>query len=147
MRDGDLVWGVKASFVRYVEATGGSVEVRPPASRDDDGRIRFPPAQRSATLLRFCGEATFRTHHGALSLILRDPWFEIRGTPDQAGWITVADVTRPVADGTRILLAEISPTGTTTLAEPGVALFDFHYPAGTELEPVIFDVPPAGPAE
>ncbi|WP_062202864.1 HtaA domain-containing protein [Demequina salsinemoris] len=120
--EGVLVWAVKESFVEYVEALG-QVEVVAPATRDDAGGFRFP-----ASAGGFSGTVSFRAHHGAMNVTLRDPRLE-------GDRLTVEydDHGRPQG---RIVLAEVSVAGRTALAGPGAVVFDFTYPVGTELAPI-----------
>ena len=133
---GDLLWGVRDSFVRYIEVTG-SIEASEPASREEGNIMRFPGVQHDERVLRFSGAVSFRAHHGMLSLTIKDPWIESTDRSDVAATLTVLDVSQCEPAGIRVILAEISHQGTVTLAPTGVALFDFHYPAGTELDPVV----------
>jgi hypothetical protein len=133
-----LVWGVRASFVRYVEATG-SIDVIEPATRDAAGRLHFPASGADGSTLRFSGGATFLAHHGALTLTLRDPWIESSDEPGGLRVLSALDVSAFEPQGSRVVVAELGPSGSARLTETGVGLFGFHYPAGAALEPVVLE--------
>lgn len=124
-----LRWAVKSSFVEYVEALG-EVEIIPPASRDDEGLFRFPESPGGE---RFNGGLAFRAHHGAMDLVISDPWIE-------AGQLTVEFTDHGRSEG-RIVLADVEDDGRTALALSGAVVFDFTYPVGTELA-IIVSWPP-----
>jgi len=120
---GALIWGVKASFVAYVEALG-AVDVVGPATRLDDGSFRFPGDHDGGG---YRGSVAFRAHHGAMDIVLRDPRLESAGLSVEyddhgrrQGRIVIAGV-----DGER-----------TVLETDGAVVFDFTYPIGSELAPV-----------
>ena len=134
MFDGDLRWGVKRSFVRYVEVAGG-IEVLAPGWRDVEA-FRFPLVQRRADQIQFSGGVAFRAHRGLLSLTLQDPWIEF----DEEGGaiLSVLYVANRDSDGERVIVADVSADGSTTLTASGVSLFDSEYAPGTELDPLTF---------
>ncbi|WP_426323262.1 HtaA domain-containing protein [Microbacterium sp. E-13] len=131
-----LVWGVKASFLRYVAGVGGEI------SRSD-GTIELPEGfgfpvravEADGTLVT-AGSIVIRAHGGLLNVELRDPRLAPTPSGDElsiagpAGRLVVA--TAPAGDP--------AATGTPPLAlhPDAVALFDGTYPPGTELDPVHF---------
>lgn len=134
--EADLVWNVRDSFRRYVEGVGGTVEVIPPATLTPSGQIRFPVAQTTPEATQFTGGLTFTAHHGALNVSFRDPRLERAAHDPGATVLSVVDASRD--DPSRIVLATIDATGAVALATEGVAVFDFHYAAGTALDPIEF---------
>lgn len=120
-----LVWAVKTSFVEYVEALG-KVEVISPATRDGDGSFRFPSAGRGAG---FVGAVAFRAHRGAMDVVLRDPRLDETGLS-----VEYEDHGHPQG---RIVIADVGDDGRTALAASGAVVFDFTYPIGTELAPIL----------
>lgn len=120
-----LVWAVKTSFVEYVEALG-EVEVIAPAIREGAGPFRFP---RGKSGDGFTGGVAFRAHHGALDVLLSDLRIE-----DAALTVDVTDHGR--AQG-RIVLAKVDGAGRVVLEATGAVIFDFTYPLGTELAPLV----------
>lgn len=148
-----LQWGIKDSFRTYVIGVGGTIEVAAPAAVAGAG-YRFPRSAASATgagagsVLMFCGTVSFTAHQGQLGLVVADPWIHFGGRYGQlsiaagaAGQearsrITVADLDLPEATRSGELLCWAGARA--RLAEDGAAVFDFSYPAGTELSPVSF---------
>ncbi|GLI28589.1 hypothetical protein ARHIZOSPH14_28310 [Agromyces rhizosphaerae] len=123
---GALVWGVKSSFVEYVEALG-EVEVIAPAARDGDGRFRFPAVGAGGG---YAGAVAFRAHHGAMDVVLRDPRLDGRGLS-----MEVDDHGHPQS---RMVIAHVDEERA-ALAASGAVIFDFRYPPGTELAPVLVE--------
>ncbi|GAA1705882.1 hypothetical protein GCM10009808_24820 [Microbacterium sediminicola] len=119
-----LVWAVKTSFVDYVEALG-EIEVIAPATREDDGAFRFPAA---ADRDGYRGSVAFRAHHGAMDVVFRDP----RVTASELS-VEYDDHGREQG---RIVVADIAD-GNAVLAATGAVVFDFTYPIGTALAPII----------
>lgn len=130
-----LVWGVKASFLAYVRAVGGTV-VADAGALEEDGAFVFPAAPSSPADLEwhFVGRATFAAHDGLLAVELRDPWVRL----------VDAGIELSVLDGTgrRRTLAHGRSDGPVDQAVPVVLapgaehLFGSTYPAGTELAPL-----------
>ncbi|GAA0431074.1 HtaA domain-containing protein [Leifsonia naganoensis] len=135
MYDSDLVWGIRASFLAYVEVVG-AIEVILPASRAAAGALRFPLAEVADNEFRYSGKVAFRAHHGALSLTIGDPWIRVRGNHDAT--MSLLHLTASHPDGKRVVVAKVAPDGATELVEAGAALFDYQYPVGAELDPVRF---------
>lgn len=137
----DLVWGVRESFLRYVEAVGGAVEVITPATRTAEGPVRFPLVRETPELAEYSGGLSFHAHHGALRVSFCDPRLERPDADADAALLSVIDASaEPPA---RIVLATIDQTGGVALADGGLAIFDFHYPAETVLDPIAFADPPS----
>jgi hypothetical protein len=151
MRSAALRWAVKSSFVGYVTAVGGTIEASAPASVNDAGytfpRVAGPGDSGEGRLLKFRGTVTFAAHEGLMRLKIADPWIDLDA---EHGQLSVAagpaaertafadlDIPAPFADGSLLCWAEVSAR----LAESGVAAFDYHYPAGTELSPADFSWP------
>ncbi|WP_203416733.1 HtaA domain-containing protein [Jiangella ureilytica] len=162
---GTLDWGVKASFRNYITGpiAHGAIEVRDPATQNADGTYRFADGTGDATALSFGGEVYFSGHDmGAgplLELTITDPRVAVSSATDG---VLVADVVskslasgelvtyddvelaaldftdHPVTEADGVVAASDVPA---TLTEDGVAAFADFYPAGTELDPVTFEVP------
>lgn len=165
-RDTGLAWGIKDSFLAYVERwPEASVEMAPGTGRLPDGRFYFTPdPERPEGALWFRGGVRLRAHGGLLDVSLADPRVETRGTArvlTAETWVEGA--------WTRIGFAELQwaetaaeksgETSGETAAErkpessaPGAAVqmttaaarlhpeaapvFDGTYPAGADLSPV-----------
>ncbi len=144
-----LAWGVKASFVGYVRAVGGSI-VADEGAHEEGGAFVFPASgtetsDASATAAgrgwRFEGRVTFRAHDGLLDVRIGDPWvrlvddgLELSVTDERGEWVVVATGR---SDG---------PVGTPVPVDlvPGAEhLFASTYPAGTPLAPLVLHPPTA----
>nr|WP_281352356.1 HtaA domain-containing protein [Phytoactinopolyspora alkaliphila] len=164
--DGSLNWGVRESFRTYIEGNiaHGSIDVSPPASRNDDGTFRFADGHgtvtRAEARLSFAGEVHFEGHDygdGALlQMTLSAPAVIVDGDTG----VLVADVTSKSLDGGDVVeypdveFAEldfsaapltvedgvVSATAVpATLTEDGVPAFADFYDAGQALDPVSFE--------
>ncbi|SDT71434.1 HtaA domain-containing protein [Jiangella sp. DSM 45060] len=162
---GTLDWGVKASFRSYITGpiAHGSIEVRDPATENDDGTFRFGEGTGDATALAFAGEVYFSGHDmGAgplLELTVTDPRVTVASSTqgmlvadvvskslDSGELVTYDDVELATLDFTDHPVTETGGVVTASdvpaaLTEAGVAAFADFYPAGTELDPVTFAVP------
>ncbi|SDU21518.1 HtaA domain-containing protein [Jiangella alkaliphila] len=165
---GTLDWGLKASFRNYITGpiAHGSIEVREPATRNEDGTFRFAggtgTGSAEAAELAFAGEVYFAGHDmGAgplLELTVTDPRVTVSSATDG---VLVADVVSKSLDSGELVtyddveFATLDFTGhavTVTdgvasasgvpaaLTEAGAAAFAGFYTAGTELDPVTFSV-------
>jgi hypothetical protein len=129
---GHLAWGVRRSFVDYVQRVGGTVSFGG-AAFWHDGAFRFPAERGHSD--RFSGEVLFSAHGGLLSVEIADPWLE-----ENRGVLvlTVADFAR----AHRLPIAELERGGgwagphSTRITEAGSILLGGTYPVGTELDPV-----------
>lgn len=141
-----LVWGVRASFVRYVLAQpDGRCDTHGVTVLDGEEFI-FPSAEPAdaadaADVLHFTGTVSFAAHGGALRLVVADPSLErLPGSDDGRQWgLMIAD-----ADGTgRACLAvlggdDTAPSGRELrLTEEGAGLFGGYYRAGDALDPLV----------
>ena len=143
-----LSWGVKQSFVGYVEAAGGTVDLAGGAERTPDGAFLFPGAAESTLARgpdgrltgegRFEGQVSFKAHGGMLGVVLTDPWVEAT----EAGLVlTVAE-----SGGRRVAFAKLDAGATTTEGDAavipaaitldGMFILGDHYPPGTVLDVV-----------
>lgn len=147
-----LIWGVKESFRRYVEGSGGIIEVGSGAERTDDGAIAFAAGADHLTLGAdgklggrgaFVGEVRFEAHGGMLAVRLIDPAIEIgpetatitaADTPARDYRVEVAQLDLPAAElnGAGELVVPVK------LAIDGSHLLGGHYPPSTPLDPVRF---------
>lgn len=141
-RRGYLSWGVRSSFSAYVMGSGGDIAVDGHAS--DTGRAYVFPHVNSVRsedgfVLQFTGSVRFRAHAGLMDVSVDSPWIHLGPNTLQLG-VTGTEQTRTV--DRRLLLAElrireINQSGVvfeSVLASEGAAVFDFHYPAGTEMD-------------
>lgn len=145
-----LAWGVKESFRRYVEASGGTIAAGGGAERAADGGFVFAAAAENALALgadgapdgtgRFQGVVTFQAHGGMLSVTLTDPWIE----PADGGGYVLSIAETPTR---RTAIARLDVGGRTTGADgatelpaattlDGMMILGDHYPPGTALDPV-----------
>ncbi|MFI7290693.1 HtaA domain-containing protein [Streptomyces anulatus] len=159
---GQSSWGFKESWVRYVTASGGSVNVAGGATKGAAGLVGYPvkhgsvdPAKRSADV-RFGGSVTYAVpSHGITAITLANPRVLIK---DGRGTLH-ADVTTDLIAGEApvttpgVPLATLTATAgalngsaldwrgiTTALTAEGAEIFAFQgrpmYPAGTALDPL-----------
>jgi hypothetical protein len=133
-----LHWAVKSSLVTYVAGVEGRITTAGPASRDGEQYV-FPLAETPSDpsrVLCFAGEVRFVAHDGLMNVAITDPWVHLN---DSRGQLSV------LAQGGRVVLAELVADRSSTTAvvftarllTTGAAAFDFHYPPGTELAPVV----------
>lgn len=154
-RDTGLAWGIKGSFLEYVERwPESSVELAPGTGRLPDGRFYFTPdPERPDGQWWFRGGVRLRAHGGLLDVSLADPRLE-RGA---AGPVLTAE-TWVEGQWRRIPFAElqwtegepeaeIEPASGTVSADGQVQMvtaavrlhaeaapvFDGTYPSGVEL--------------
>lgn len=146
-----LTWGVKQSFRRYVEATGGTTEAGEGVERTADGEFSFAAAPGGDLRLgadgkpegqgRFLGEVRFEAHGGMLSVTLVDLAVEVGAA---GAVLTVCDGKAPVR---RVEIARLDLDAMTTdeageaviptaLSIDGIQLLGDHYPPMTPLDPV-----------
>lgn len=146
-----LHWGVKESFRRYVEGSGGAVAVSGSASRAENGEIVFPAigandletgaAGAWQGQAQFSGAVSFSAHGGMLNVLIVDPAIAI--TPAGAV-LTVAEAEGAArriefarldigaathnAEGDLIIPARLTMDGAYALGD--------HYPATTQIDSV-----------
>lgn len=157
-RDTGLAWGIKDSFLEYVERwPESSVELAPGTGRLPDGRFYFTPdPERPDGQWWFRGGVRLRAHGGLLDVSLADPRLE-RGA---AGPVLTAE-TWVEGEWRRIPFAELQwaedgpeaenepasePAGAdgrvrmaaaaARLHAEAAPVFDGTYPAGVELSPL-----------
>ncbi|MFJ4963420.1 HtaA domain-containing protein [Streptomyces sp. NPDC088729] len=159
---GQAGWAFKASWVRYVTATGGSVNVNGGATKDAAGLIGYPvkhgsvdPAGRAADV-RFGGSVTYSVpDHGITAITLANPRVVLK---DGRGTLHM-DVTTDLVSGQAPVTTEGVPFASLTasagaldggaldwsditaaLTDEGSKVFSFQgqamYPVGTALEPL-----------
>lgn len=150
---GQLTWGLKESFRRYVEGAGGAIEAGEGAGRDAEGVFVFPgveapaePALRVANdgrlqgVARYRGEVRCQAHGGMLDVFLADPVLDFG--PDGAT-LSVADT--PERDS-RTHLANLDLAAArleagewlipARLSREGWRVIGDHYLPATPLDPV-----------
>lgn len=157
-----LAWGVKSSFVSYVESgiANGTVTPAGGAARSGGG---FTWGTGTGTLdssghgtVSFPGSLHFTGHEGALDLTLGTPKVTI--TSGTTGTLTATVKSQdmsgnPVPGGTvalaNLTFSSLSATGgtaTATLTAAGAAAFAGFYQAGEQLDPVTVSFTGAKPA-
>lgn len=166
--DGFLDWGLKASFRQYVEGpiAHGGIEVRDPATTNDDGTYRFGEGagtgDAAAAEVAFTGEVYFWGHDAGsgpqLELTLSEPRVEVAG---QTGTLVADVASRSLSSGEVVTYDDVAvaqldfaaaPVTVTdgvisaqdvpaTLTADGVPAFADFYPEGTALDPVSFEAP------
>ena len=132
-----LVWGIKGSLLRYVEAMAdGSVDATDGATSNPDGFV-FPAVPDQP--LAFTGCVTLTAHGGMMRVRLAAPAL-VRG---DAGW--VLEIADPDDASVRLTFATLASfdgeaaTGTALTAD-GADLFFGPYREGTPLaDPVVRD--------
>lgn len=131
-----LVWGVKASLLRYVRGMPDGTVLLEGVVESADGFV-FPGAETTADdILRFTGCATLTGHGGMMRVVIADPWISV-----QARELSIADPDDPSQRLTfaRVATIEPSPDGAlhgqgTTLTADGADLFFGPYREGTTLD-------------
>nr|WP_246400976.1 HtaA domain-containing protein [Jiangella mangrovi] len=166
--DSYLDWGVKASFRSYITGpiAHGSIEVREPATQNDDGTYRFNDGtgtgSASEAALSFGGEVYFSGHDmGAgplLELTITDPRVTVSSAT--AGVLVADVVSKSLSSGELVTYDDVefaeldfaehpvtvtdgvaSATGVpAALTAAGAEAFAGFYAAGTELDAVTFTV-------
>jgi hypothetical protein len=96
----DLRWRVKDSFMSYVLATGGAVELIG-AATDRDGTFVFPEVGRCddsavSAIVKFGGGVRCRTHGGLVDAHIESPWLHIGPSGTKLS-IAGTEATRPSA--------------------------------------------------
>jgi hypothetical protein len=147
-----LTWGVKASFLNYVEAVGGSITLSDGASRTEEGAFVFTAvpggdltiaADGSATgAMRFQGTIAFDAHGGMLKSTLTELGLEasddglvltVLEGPMNQGRCSVAKL------GSVEVLSDNAITMRTEITLDGMYQIADNYPPGTELDPIRLD--------
>lgn len=132
---GDLVWGVHDSFVGYVRAVEGRIDVEAPAALTADGRFRFPLVGIADGVASFAGGVRFSAHGGALSLALEE--IRIATAPNSGlATLSVKGTAATNSEGGRLTFAHLLPDGGAALSQDATVAFDFRYEAGTSLAPI-----------
>lgn len=150
-RPRELRWGVKTSFLAYLERMPDGAIDEIGAAVLADGVVRFPAAEGddagASAPLRFAGGIRCTGHAGMLDLAIADPWLE-EGPGGRE--LSIAD---PYAPGARVALATVADLIAGTVAGPagapptparrgtglaltaaGADLFFGPYEAGTPLD-------------
>lgn len=146
MSGASISWGVKESFVSYVNGpiAKGSADI---SWGSGSGSFN---ADENLGRVNYGGAATFTGHSGVLNLTLSNPSIQVTG----AGSATLS----VVANGSRVTIATLSlpaasvsgraiswRNAAATLTSAGASLFSYNgnafYPAGTALDPVSFSWP------
>lgn len=148
-----LGWGVRASFVRYVVGSGGSVQPFDGAGLITAGGFYFPVTEVTSSngeeIVHGAGGVAFEAHGGALRIEIANP--ELRFGADgavlsleaaQGGRVLgrvdafTLTVDEPVESNGVTMWRECA----TVLTEAGVEIF-MNYQAGEAFEPLTVRVP------
>lgn len=161
VESGSLDWGVKDTFVRYMEspASGGSISVTAPATRTSGGPFHFPlsgtgTATGTTTFaVDFGGAVRFDAHGGVLDFTITEPRVSRSGnsgalivdakSKDQetGEMISYDDITMAelnfsgidaTSSGNTVTFADVPAT----LTEAGAPAFGGFYQAGASLDPI-----------
>jgi len=146
-----LSWGLKQSFVAYVEGAGGAIATGEGAARNPEGGFTFAATPGEGLRIgadgkpegsaRFVGEVSFEAHGGMLKVFLADPSVEIgpagavlavADTRKRDRRVTLAQLDMAAAavgdDGVWAIPAKLSLDGWQVMGD--------HYPPFTPLDPV-----------
>lgn len=150
-RNYGLFWGVKESFVAYVQNLhDGKIEVKDGADYLSSEQFYFPLKELKGNELQvlaiFHGSVEFQAHFGLLSLSLKSPRLVIReGSADlavsnqQGGWDHLAQFTLSIRDDDNTSMTWESVDA--TLTEAGSKFFGGPYSAGEGMSPMILRLP------
>lgn len=139
---GDLQWGVRPSFLRYVRVLAvGTTRLADGASEIDDGMFAWPLRDvvrgEGELLLQFSGSVRFGAHAGYLDVDLRDPRLRLADgggdlgvAPEGEAHITIAKIDAQAAGA---LVPRLTPDG--------VEMFGNVYAEGTEFSPLSVQLP------
>ena len=144
------LWGIKASFIRYLAMQHGTeASIGGGAAVTANNRFMFPAAAGANSLpatgpgeMKFEGDVHFIAHGGLLNVIFADPW--IQRTENQI-LLSVVTGGYSGSSGKPTVIAELieresaedgSITFDATLASSGVQVFGGAYAAGEPLDAV-----------
>ncbi|TAP39153.1 HtaA domain-containing protein [Arthrobacter sp. S39] len=145
------LWGIKASFMRYLAMQHGTqASIGGGAAATAKNEFLFPAAPGVGFLpaagpggMRFEGDVHFIAHGGLLNVVLADPWIQRVGDQILLSFITGEYSGSSV---TPTVLAELverqsaeddgSVTFDATLASSGIHVFGGVYAAGEPLDPI-----------
>lgn len=132
-----LEWGVKESFVAYIEALpDGLIEARNGAARREDVFV-LSGQRMDDDSFRFIGTIHFYGHHGVLDVTLDEFRLEssarrlVLSAEVSGVRIPIAELTNVAADGGAILDSD-----SVTLTDDGAAVLGGVYPPGASLAPL-----------
>lgn len=152
---GSLQWGIKSSFVNYIENLSGDgvVSLTPPTTRVGSA-FAFPQsaattwdAERQTGTVQFAGAASFSAHGGALAFAIANPKIVVSSASAAELIVTTGgrDVVLAMLDLSKATKTSL-PDGSVRwadvpaiLTEAGVPVFQ-QYPAGQDLDPLTFTV-------
>jgi hypothetical protein len=162
-----LIWAVKPSFVSYVSRmSDGKIYIGDGVLVNTENELLFPLDQEAAEnsggtspdaperSFSFRGMVTFQAHFGMLSVQVKHPHVQLRGSD---GELTVAD--SESAEGGRLKLVTFTVSGTGTrdgvqywaaedvrLTAAGVPVFGDTYPADEPFARLVIIIPGPGSA-
>lgn len=149
--DFGLAWGIKRSFVSYIQrAVDGQITVKEGAAVTAEKDFYFPVERIRSNdhqlLVIFGGAVQFQAHWGLLSIKLQTPRLLVRGetaelavSDQQGGWLHLAHLTLPTpADDSGGLIWVVDKI---SLTHAGVGVFGDTYPEGELLDPLTFRIP------
>lgn len=145
----DLAWGIKPSFLSYLEGLDDFVTVTDDGVYRDEssGAFIFPFASYAelpggGVRFEFKGDLRLKAHGGMLLVILMNPWLTMT---DEGAELSVVDLmawpdtsrreTIGVPAGKPEKLGDGVLEVPLQLAASGVEMFNNVYPAGTDLSP------------
>ncbi|WP_446429670.1 HtaA domain-containing protein [Leucobacter sp. 1207-22] len=157
-KTGGLQWGVKGSFVNYIENQSGDGKVTLGGSAKRNGDVFSFVQQKGGTWnadkatgeARYSGSVTFSAHKGELFLLVQDPIITVKNettavmtavTLDDKGketripFVDIALPKKTVDDSGSVTWTDAK----TTLRAEAVGVFQ-QYKAGEALDPVTFTV-------
>jgi hypothetical protein len=109
-----------------------------PATETADGRFRFPLLTVDGNAAKFSGGVRFVAHGGALTLVIEEPWVTATPALPPDRTLSVRGTQATSSAGGRLAFAGVNPDNSTTLTADAAVAFDFRYPTGTPLAPVVF---------
>lgn len=151
LADIGLAWGVKESFVKYIQgARDGQIIASAGAGMTDSNELYYPISRitraNSEIYISFNGAVRFLAHFGMLSvtlatprIILRADTAELAVADEDEGWIHVLhlELPAPESDEQVHMWRDIG----TSLVESGLELFGNVYNAGEQMAPATLRLP------
>lgn len=149
-----LVWGIKASFIAYLNGmTDTKSSITRGATTTSRGRFLFPLASSDAYdattnrgTLKFAGDVRFSAHFGMLAVGFIEPWIT---TDDHGTVLSVADIAHYPDTTVRLPMVDLTDATwdddgrvrtwsrvPTTLRSEAVPFFNETYPAGEQFDTV-----------
>lgn len=143
---GELRWGVKSSFLRYVrQIAAGTVTTDGGAQESPEGEYSWPLSRSSRENgqleLCFTGSVRFVAHGGFLDVTLRDPILRLAASGGTLSIVDEAGKAKAIAlfadDSDVLAPGHTNEDLVPTLTEYGTEIFGGVYPVDTAFDPVI----------